>query len=352
MMTKLKWLSVGLCMGLFSLFCTATAAAETYKVAWSHYTGWEPWGYAQDSGIVDKWAEKYNVDIKVELINDYVESINLYTSGSYVGVTVTNMDALAFPAVGGVDSSFIIVGDFSNGNDGIVSSDVNDVCALKGKEVKLVELSVSHYLLARALESCKLSERDLAAVVNTSDADIGSVFLSQKKQNIVTWNPILLQVQNARGANLLFDSASIPGEIIDGLIVRNDTPEAVKKALVGAWYETMSIMSGRGKTSQAAIQFMAEQAGGTEQEFKAQLKTTAMLYQPAEAVSFMRSDDLPKTMDYVRNFSFDHGIYGDGAPSADIVGIEFPNGDVLGSKGNIKLRFDDTYMQMAADGKL
>ncbi len=33
---------------------------------------------------------------------------------------MTNMDALTIPAVGGVDSTVLIVGDFSNGNDGIV----------------------------------------------------------------------------------------------------------------------------------------------------------------------------------------------------------------------------------------
>jgi hypothetical protein len=46
-----------------------------------------------------------------------------------------------------------------------------------------------------------------------------------------------------------------------------------------------------------------------------------------------------------------HGLYGDGASDYGFVGIEFPNG-VVGDKGNIKLRFDDTYMKMAAEGKL
>ena len=67
-----------------------------------------------------KWADKYGITIKVTQINDYVESINQYTAGKFDGVTVTNMDALTIPAAGGVDTSAIIIGDFSNGNDGIV----------------------------------------------------------------------------------------------------------------------------------------------------------------------------------------------------------------------------------------
>jgi NitT/TauT family transport system substrate-binding protein len=97
---------------------------------------------------------------------------------------------------------------------------------------------------------------------------------------------------------------------------------------------------------------MAKSAGGTLDEFKAQLKTTKMFYAPADAAAFAAGEPLKKTMDYVRSFSFDHGLYGDGAPSKDLVGIVFPDGSIMGDKGNVKLRFDKTFMQLAADGKL
>lgn len=127
-------------------------AAEQYRLAWSHYTGWEPWGYADEAGIVKKWAEREGIDIKVTLVNDYIESINLYTAGQFDACVMTNMDALTIPAVGGVDSTALIVGDFSNGNDGIVMKNGSSVEDLRGRNVNLVELSVSHYMLARALD--------------------------------------------------------------------------------------------------------------------------------------------------------------------------------------------------------
>ena len=55
-------------------------------------------------------------------------------------------------------------------------------------------------------------------------------------------------------------------------------------------------------------------------------------------------------MDYVRNFLFSHGILGEGAPSADHVGMAFPGGKALGDTGNVKLRFDPAYRRMAAKG--
>jgi len=51
-------------------------ADTTYRYLWSHYTGWEPWQYISDSGIMKKWADKYNVKVEIVLINDYVTSIN------------------------------------------------------------------------------------------------------------------------------------------------------------------------------------------------------------------------------------------------------------------------------------
>jgi NitT/TauT family transport system substrate-binding protein len=335
---------------MIAVFAVSAPAADTFKIAWSHYTGWEPWEYAREAGILKKWADKYGIAIELTLVNDYVESINLYTGGGFDGCTMTNMDALTIPAVGGVDSTALIIGDFSNGNDGIVIKNGGAVADLKGREVKLVELSVSHYLLARALDKNGMSEKDLT-VVNTSDADIAAVFASEDNGAVVTWNPPLMQCRNEKGAKLVFDSSQIPGEIIDLMVVRSDTPDTLKKALVGAWYETMAVMSGKSKEGKEAIAYMAKFAGGTEAEFKAQLRTTQMFYQAADAVKFANSDNLKKTMEYVRAFCFDHGLYGD-ADSKDFVGIQFPDGSVIGDQNNVKFRFDANFMKMAADGSL
>jgi NitT/TauT family transport system substrate-binding protein len=136
-------LAVGL-LGLgLVLASTAAEAKDSFKIAWSIYVGWMPWGWAADQGIVKKWADKYGISIEVVQINDYVESINQYTAGGFDGCVMTNMDALTIPAAGGVDSTALIVGDFSNGNDRIVSKTAKSVAELQGQSLNLVELSVS-----------------------------------------------------------------------------------------------------------------------------------------------------------------------------------------------------------------
>jgi NitT/TauT family transport system substrate-binding protein len=49
----------------------------------------------------------------------------------------------------------------------------------------------------------------------------------------------------------------------------------------------------------------------------------------------------------VRKFSFDKGLFGQGAASADFVGVAFPDESVLGLNRNIKLRFYSQFIKMA-----
>src|SRR5215204_4740076 len=130
----------------------ATAQEKTdFKVAWSIYVGWMPWGYAADTGIVKKWADKYGITIEVTQFNDYVESINQYTAGAYDAVTLTNMDGLSIPAAGGVD---------------------------------------------------------------TTDPDMVGAFQTPEVTAMVTWNPMVSEILALPNATKVFDSAQIPGEII------------------------------------------------------------------------------------------------------------------------------------------
>lgn len=333
----------------------AFAAEKTsFKVAWSIYVGWMPWDYAQQSGILKKWADKYGIKIQLTQINDYVESINQYTAGGFDACVMTNMDALTIPAVGGVDSTALIMGDFSNGNDGVVLKGKDKKLGdIKGQKVNLVELSVSHYLLARGLASAGLRERDIT-IVNTSDADIVGAFAAADTTAVVTWKPQLSEVM-APGTSLVFDSSKIPGEIMDLMVVNTATLKAnpkLGKALMGAWYETMTVMSKNDAAGKTARTAMAKASGTDLAGFESQLATTRLFVTPAEAHTFMTGENVLKTMDLVRRFSFEHGLLGEGAKSVDVVGIEFANGKTLGNAKNIKLRFDPSYTKLAVDGQL
>ncbi len=335
------------------LSVSSLSHADSFKICWSIYVGWMPWAYGAEQGIVKKWADKYDIEIDVVQINDYIESINQYSAGEFDACTMTNMDALTIPAAGGIDSTALVVGDYSNGNDGVVLKGKDSLADIKGQKVNLVELSVSHYLLARGLESVGLSEKDVT-VVNTSDADMVAVYGTDDVTAVATWNPLLSEIKSMPSSATVFDSSQIPGEIIDLLVINTETLAAnpkLGKALVGAWYEIMALMGGSDNKAIAAKTYMAEASGTDLAGYEAQLASTEMFFAPSAALDLTNSKKLVDTMKNVAEFSFMQGLLGDGAPDAGFIGVEMPAG-TFGDTGNVKFRFDPSYMQMAADGKL
>ncbi len=355
-MTYIKKLTVALLIMtvLSTLFSGQLLAKKQFKIAWSIYAGWMPWDYAQNSKIIDKWAKNYG--IQIELVRmDYIPSIEAYVAGQVDGCVMTNMECLDMPAASGIDSTALIIGDYSNGNDALLVRDNLKIRDLKGKEISLVELSVSHYLLARALEMNGLKESDVK-VVNTSDSDIGPIFISNKSAKaVITWNPIVMEIEKTPGVSKIFTSADIPAEVLDLMIVNTKTLKqnpALGKALTGAWYEVMDIMSGKGPKTDKALTYMAKSAECSLADYKAQLKTTAMFYKAKDAVKFAEGANIKKKMDFVRLFCFSHGLLGENAKSVDVVGIQYPDGSIAGNKKKPTFRFDVSYMKMAAEGKL
>ncbi|NQU06338.1 MAG: lipid kinase, partial [Calditrichaeota bacterium] len=216
-------------------------AKDKFTVAWSIYVGWQPWDYADQSGILKKWADKY--DIEIELIRmDYIPSVEVFVARKVDACVMTNMEALDMPAASGISTSAIILGDFSNGNDAMLTRDGLAIKDIVGKQISLVELSVSHYTLVRGLEMNGLSETDVS-LINTSDSDIAAAFIANENQKVVvTWNPLVMQILQEPGVSKIFDSSSIPGEILDMMVVRTkvlDKNPNLGKALTGAWYEVM-----------------------------------------------------------------------------------------------------------------
>jgi NitT/TauT family transport system substrate-binding protein len=172
---------------------------------------------------------------------------------------------------------------------------------------------------------------------------------------VVTWNPIVAEILGSPDAKKVFDSSQIPGEIMDLMVVNSgilkDNPNFAK-ALVGIWYETVAKMNAAGADGTAAKEAMAKASGTDLAGFNSQLATTRLFDKPADAESFTKSKTIAVTMDKVRKFLFDKALLGKDAKSADVVGIELADKTVLGSKSNVKLRFDATYMDAAAKDKL
>lgn len=339
-----------------AMFVLDRSAAEnmasgkrSYTLSVSIYAGWMPWYYAAESGVLARWADAEGIEIQL-LSLDYISSIEAYVTGRADGCLMTNIDALGLPAAAGVDTTALVIGDYSNGNDKLLARGLRSIEGLRGAEVLLVELSVSDYLLSRALEGAGMTQRDVR-LVNTGDAKIAAEFLADKQiRAVVTWNPIAMELERAADVRVLFDSGQIPGEILDLCVVRMETLRAdprLGRALVGAWFEVLDLVNRNDAEGQAAIGKMAELAGCSVAEYQAQLGTTQMFWTPRAARAFAESAELQQNMEQVRQFCFAKGLFGDGARGADDVGIAYPDGVVQGRPDNVRLRFDTSFVKRA-----
>src|SRR5271168_5054197 len=126
------------------------ADKPSFVVGWSVYVGWNPYYYMAKAGILKKWAAKYDVDIRVQRF-DYAPSLDAFVAKNVDACAMTNMEALDMPAAAGVDTTSIITGDYSNGNDALLVRRDLTIPQLPGRKVLLVEKTVSQYLFERAM---------------------------------------------------------------------------------------------------------------------------------------------------------------------------------------------------------
>ncbi|MBB5339006.1 putative urea ABC transporter substrate-binding protein [Tunturiibacter gelidoferens] len=346
------FLLIGCCLP-----ASAITEPPTFTVGWSVYAGWNPYFYMQKSGTMKKWADKYGIVIKVQRF-DYAASLDSFVAKNIDACTMTNMEALDMPAAAGVDSTAIIVGDYSNGNDAVLVRNGLTFDKLPGQRIMLVQKTVSEYLLERGMvlngQQAQLSKLRL---INTSDSDIVPAFMNNTSNPaVVTWKPLASQILADKSVHSIFDSSKIPGEILDLLVVRTEvlnrpdgSGQRFAKAISGAWYETVQqLASGQSQ----AIKVSAAASGDSIDSYKEQLRTTSLFATPKSAADFTTGPNIKQKMELVRQFCFAHGLLGQGVKSVDDVAIVYPDGSVQGHKERVRLRFNAAYMQAAQQGKL
>ncbi len=357
---RLLLLAAAVIVSVLVCVSPATAAERpVFTVGWSIYAGWNPYYYMARSGILKRWADKYGVEIKVQRF-DYAASLDAFVAKNIDACTMTNMEALDMPAASGVDSTAIILGDYSNGNDAVLVRNRLNFSQLPGKSLMLVQKTVSEYLFERGMVLNGLQDQlNKVKLINTSDSDIVPTFLSSSSnQAVVTWKPLVSEILRDKQVTSIFDSSKIPGEILDLLVVRTEvlhrtdgSGERFAKAISGAWFETMAQMAAGGAAN-PAISGSAAASEDSVDSYREQLSTTYLFATPGSAVTFIRDTAFKQKMDLVRQFCFQHGLLGQGVNSVDDVAISYPDGVIQGKKDRVRLRFDVTYMQLAHEGKI
>jgi len=271
-----------------------------------------PFKLMEKEGFLKKRADELGVEIELKEFKGYMDSVTAFASKEVDACAMTSMEALQ-PASSGVKTVAVLVNDISNGGDGVLVREGMTIADLKGKEVLLEQFSVSHYVLARALETNGLTEADVT-IKNIPGDDAGKAFLTDDSvQAVTTWNPHLFLAKESQKGVVPFDSTHIPGEIIDLLVFNGDVlasnPKAAQ-AVTLAWYDAMEMISNP-DTRASAIATMAEAAGASVEEFEKMLGGTNLFTDPAKAAELFNGEPIKATMSKIRDFSFKHELISD-----------------------------------------
>jgi NitT/TauT family transport system substrate-binding protein len=232
---------------------TKAESRTEFNIGWSIYAGWMPWPYAQQAGIVKKWADKYGVKINIVQVNDYVESVNQYTAGKLDGVTVANMDALTIPPPAARTPP--------RSSWGIIPTATTASCSRAPTIWPRSRDGRSISPNCRCRTTCS---RAPSIPSDCADRREDGEHLGRRHRQRLgqpagnrrgRLNPQLSVMKAQPNAKLVFDSSKIPGEILDLLVVDTATLKAnpnLGKALTAIWYETTALMLRQDEQGKAA----------------------------------------------------------------------------------------------------
>ena len=244
------------------------------KIAYSDWPGWIAW----DIGIQKGWFKEAGVAVDFGWF-DYVPSMDAFSAGKVDAVTVTNGDALVTGS-SGAPSKCIVMNDYSNGNDMIVAKPgIKSMADLKGKKIGVEVGFVDHLLLLKALESAKMTEKDVKLVNITTDRT-PEALKSGAADAIAAWQPHSGQaLKELPGSTAIFTSANAPGLIFDLLCVNPKSlgeRRADWQKVVEVWFKIADFVNDPKNLDEAA-KIMGARVGQSGEEYKKLMSGTFFL---------------------------------------------------------------------------
>ena len=251
-------------LSILVLFSACTKASEDpLKIATNLWVGNEPLYLAAKLNFLKPAKYKF-----IEYASA-TEVIRAFRSKS-VDMAVLTMDEVAQLIQDGVDPKLILVLDESFGADALIaSSKVKNISQLKGKRIGVEQTALGKFFLSLFLEKYKLQESDFQ-IVNLEVSKHLAAFKNKQVDAVITFEPFLDEIKKM-GGQVLFDSKSTPGQIIDVLVVRPEVFNTHKdeiKEIIQVWGKTLSYIS---ENKEESIQLMSERMNISVSDFKSAL---------------------------------------------------------------------------------
>jgi len=337
-----------LCVSLFPL--AAAADVPSFSLAWSEYPSWSAFGVAHEvklingkKGQLGPIEEKYNVDIVLKEA-EYDPCLSMYGAGQCDAVCITNMDILS-PSLSRAGVAILPTSTSFGADALIVSQAIANVDQLKAVKVRGLALSVSEYCFARNLEILGKDPKQYQFV--NMDPGAAALAMQQRQEGfdaIIVWNPFVLDTLNKRkDCRVLFDSTTIPGEIIDMVVVGKRSLEKpggkqFALAVIDAYYQLNKRLNNPATRDDTLIALGEKFSNLDLASMRKVVQQTKFYGTPAEGIGVYTGDVLKDTMKKVVKFCVEHGM------------VEQPPVVAYGAEAtaDAALRFDPSFMQQVA----
>ena len=292
---------------------TATTGTPSFSVASSEYPSWSTLMVAAKAGLINgnkggkpgTLEKKWNVDVVLE-VKDYDPCLAMFANGAVDAVCMTNMDSLN-PSLGRPCTA-ICPTSTSVGADKVIAVGYTSPEELKGQKVYGLAKSVSQYSYVRELEKRGLNPAeypfenlDPAAAATALQSGSGEI------KAICVWNPFALQtLRTNTKSKTICDSSEIPEEIIDMMVIGNDSlakegGEDFAACLCDTYYEVCKRLNDPDQTkADATLTALGEDFSKLPlEDMKIVVKETRFYDTPEKGKALFTSDSYKKTMETV-----------------------------------------------------
>ena len=206
-----------------------------------------------------------NTSIKLLDYPSDQELMRAYRNGDLEAITISLDEAWSLAETMS-DVRIVTIQDISNGGDAILGKpEIKNLQELKNRRVGVESTALGAFELSRALEQVSMSTKDVKIVPLLVSQD-ELAFKQKRIDGVVTYEPTVSKLR-AIGANLLFDSRQIPGEVLDILAMRESAvtkqPDTAKALTIG-WFRALDYLH---KYPQDAARRIAPHEGVTPEQF-------------------------------------------------------------------------------------
>ena len=208
------------------------------RVGTNVWPGYEPLYLARETGLLRSGEARL---IEYPSATEVLRGFRNHS----IDAAALTFDEVMLLAQDDVDCAVVLVMDLSAGGDVILGRPGLDSMAdLRGRRVGLERTALGAFFLPRALQECGMVDAEITAV-DLQVHEHARAFREGEVDAVVTFDPVRSELL-AEGAELLFDSSRIPGEIVDVLVVHGEVLRQRRPAvrrLVQQWFRALEWMA-------------------------------------------------------------------------------------------------------------